>query len=720
MSKQETDRRSAESTSVEELGRRRGCGGLFLVAMLVVAACWGGALGAFVWVLDDAKTTIQALEAFRPKVGSKVFSADGQLLGEFAIEQRELVNLNQIPLHVQKAFMAAEDKRFYEHRGVRLESIVSAFYLAAQGHRLRGASTITQQVVRNIEPLGVGTERRWARKIREAIIAFQVERDFTKDEILELYLNQLFLGVSANGVQAASRQYFSKDVWDLTLSEGAMLAGLTRAPNRNQPFRHPDRAVKYRNVVLKQMLDYGFISQEDFDSATAESLEESVVTPEEREVLKAEGKGVWAPNKYKAPYFVEEIRSFILNQSELGRLYDEGLEIHTTLDMRLQEAAEDALLSALDKFDADKLKSLTKAGKEDEFVPVTGALVCIDNRPGYKGYVRAMVGGRDFDKKKFNCATQAKRPPGSSVKPFVWAAAIANGLTPSTIEIDEPFERIDAWGNVWRPKNFTSEFLGPVSLRVALQKSINMVSIKLVERLTMQVVRSYLERAGIRTPIDSAVGLTIALGTPVVTVLDHCTAYSTFANLGIRYDPLMLTEIKNRDGITLASYRPDSPDDHEPVMRPNVAYVMTYLLQGVAEFGTGARSRALERPRAGKTGTTNESRDVWFCGFTPDFTCVVWIGYEDYRPLGKGRAFTGGRLACPIWTDFMVKAHEGLPVRQFEEPEGIEWYTVDRNTGLAGGSFREAFIEGTSPPVEMPPVLEEAEWGLDSRLLETL
>ena len=720
------DQQASSGTPTEEKTprRRRGCGGLFFCFMVVAAVLWGGALGAFTWILSDAKATINALEDFRPKVGSRVYSADGELLGEFAgDEHRQLVSLNEIPLHVQKAFLATEDHTFYEHKGVRPDAIVNALIYTLQTGRTRGGSTISQQVVRNIEPLAVGQERTVKRKIREAIIAFQVEKDFTKDEILELYLNQSFLGVSAHGVQAAARQYFAKDVWDLTLAEGAMLAGLMRAPNVLQPFRNPEGARERRDIVLSQMLEKGFITQQEHDAAAAESLDESVVTPDERAELAAEGRQVWAPNKFQAPYFVEEIRKYIQEQRERQEIFEGGLEIHTTIDIRLQRAAEKTLTKALDEFDQKRLAALKRRGAENEFVPVTGALVCLDNRPGYRGFIRAMVGGRDFETEKYNCATQARRQPGSSVKPFVWSVAIANGMTPSSIEVDEPYVRVDRWGNRWAPKNFSATFEGPVSLRVALEKSINVISVKLTERFGPSLVRSCLERAGIRTPFDTGAGLTIALGSPVVTVLDHCTAFSTFANLGKRYDPVMITEIKNRDGITLRDSRNYGEAPPVDVMRPSVAYVLTHMMEGVARWGTGARAYGnLKRPCAGKTGTSNDARDVWYCGFTPYYTCLVWIGYKDNRPLGEGRDYTGGRLACPVWAEFMKTAEEGLPVKEFEVPEGVVFYDVDRHTGYRGGNFQEAFIEGTAPPYYAPPPPPPAEPNeeFNIQLLETL
>lgn len=692
------------STDADRYPRGRGCGALFFCVMMVLAGLWGAGLAVAVRVLDNAKDTIALVEDFRPKVGSKVYGANGELLGTFTVEQREVVPLNEMPLHLVKAFVGTEDDLFYSHRGVRLDAIANAALYILRTGDVRGGSTITQQIVRNIESTRIGFERRMTRKLKEAIVALQLERSFTKDEILELYLNQIFLGISAYGVEAAAQQYFAKSCRDLTLAESAVLAGLTRGPNAQQPFAHPDRALRRRNIVLAQMLENGFITQDQYEEARAADMDASVVTPEERAQLAAEGNELADPTDFKAPYFVRDVRLFLLKQANKEELFEGGLEIHTTIDMRLQRAAEEALLTALAKFDEDKLEYLAKRDRQAEFTPVMGALVCIDNRPGYEGWVRAMVGGRDFERNKFNAATQARRQAGSSVKPFVWAAAIDSGMTPSTMIVDEPFEMIDAAGNLWQPKNFTPEFQGPISLRWALAKSINTVSIKLVQQLGMPVVRSYWQRAGITTPIDNVVGLTLALGTPDVTVIDQCTAFATFARLGMYHSPVMVTEIRDRDGFTRYDYRHFVRK--ERAMAENVAYVMTYLMEGVARWGSGARSKDLDRPRAGKTGTTNESRNVWFCGFTPQFTAVVWMGYADNRPLGRGRDYTGGRLACPIWTDFMVRVHKGLPVRDFTVPEGVVFHNVEFETGLAGGEFKEAFIAGTEPPAEMP-IFEE-------------
>lgn len=690
----------------------RGCGWVFFLGLLVVGSFWGAALGAFVGILDDAGATIEALEDFRPKIGSKLYSSDGELLGEFTIEQRQLVRLSDIPLHTQKAFIATEDALFYQHKGIRPDAIVRIVIDALRTGDARGGSTITQQVVRNIETLNVGLEVTVARKVREWIVALQVERQFTKDEILELYLNQIFLGISANGVEAAAQQYYAKNCRDLTLSESATLAGLTRSPNRNNPIYNFDNAKSRRDIVLAQMLEHQFISQSEYERGLAEDLAASVVTREEREAMKNVNPEIYLPNQFAAPYFVEEVRRMILSQYGKEKVFEDGLEIYTTLDMRLQRAAEQSLFKALDAFDAEQRERLERQGKLEEFVPLTGAIVCLDNRAPYKGFVRALVGGRDFTTEKFNNATQALRQPGSSIKPFVWAAAVDNGMTASTIIVDEPYQRIGGNGQVWAPGNFDGKFNGPISLRHSLEKSVNIVAIKLVEQLGMPLVRSYIQRAGITTPIANEVGLTLSLGTPDVYVMDMAVAYSVFPNNGVRHDPSYITEIYNRDGILRYDQR-DYATQEDNALDPRVAYVMTHMLQGVCEpdaalglYPTGHRTSALARPRGGKTGTTNSNRNVWFCGFTADYTCVVWMGYSDNRSLGTGRDFTGGRLASPVWTDFMIAAHEGLPVRDFEVPEGVVFFDIDRIRGTRGGSYKEAYVAGTAPPAAWTPPAE--------------
>lgn len=683
---------------------RRGCFGLFMLLMLTAGALWGGALGGFLWMVDHTTSRVaQAFADFRPKVGSRVYSSDGEELGEFTVEARRLVRLNEIPLHVQKAVLATEDARFYEHRGVRVDALVSALRDFLVSGQTRGASTITMQVVRNVEPLEVGQERTVFRKLREMVVALQIERQFTKDEILELYLNQVFLGISAHGVDAAARQYFGVGVEELTLGQAATLAGLLRSPNRNNPISHLNNALVRRNIVLDQMYEEGFITAEEREAGRAEDLEAQVNARFEKAVRLASGNVA----QFQAPYFSEEVRRFLIERFGREEVFQEGLRIQTTIDMRLQRIAERVLSEALDAFDEKQRRRLEKAGRLDEFMPISGALVCLDNRSPWEGYVRAMVGGRDFSREKYNTVTQARRQPGSSVKPFIWASAIGNGFTPSSIVVDAPYYRPLPGGRVWAPKNFGGTFSGPIPIRHALEKSVNIVSIKLAEAVGVPVVRSLLERCGIPTGVE---GLAIALGAGEVRPLDHCAAYAVFALGGQRYEPVLVTEVRDRDGLV----RLDTRDRRAPVsaMDPRVAYVTLHMMEGVCQPGdgfypTGWRASALKRPVAGKTGTTNDSRDAWFCGFTRQYTTVVWVGYRDNRPLGHGADYTGGRLACPIWVEFMNEAHEGLPVEDFEVPPGVTFYKINRFSGTLGGSYEEAYLTGTMPPEYLPPLPPE-------------
>jgi penicillin-binding protein 1A len=729
MSETPQKKTSADSSAPRKRRKARGCGAVFFCFIILIAAAWGACLGAFSWILEDAQSTIKALDEFRPKIGSKVYSSGEvpELLGEYTTEEwRQLVRLGEMPLYLQKAFVATEDDKFYEHKGVRPDAIVNAALYIARTGRIRGGSTITQQIVRNVAPLGLSQEQKIERKIKEAIIALQVEREYTKDEILELYLNQIFLGGSASGVEAASWQYFGKTCRDLTLGESAMLAGVARLPNKQRPDLHPENAHARRDIVLGQMLENGMITQEEHDAAVAESVEDAVITREERLERMLKGEGSLVPNEFQAPYYVEEVRKRLSERGVISKeqLLEQGLEIYTTIDMRMQRAAQKALIPFLEEYDEYMREFLKARNREEEWVPVTGALVCIDNRPGYEGYVRAMVGGRDWSKTKFNNATQAKRQPGSSVKPFVWASALQEGrhtnLNAATIMIDEPFVQIYGQGREWRPRNFEGTFRGPTTLRNALEHSVNIISVKLVERVGMPVVRSYMRDAGIETHIPDDVKLTLALGTPDITILEQCVAYSTLAKGGIYTPPTFVTEIRNRDGILIHDPRIERPR----ALPEDLCYVVTYLMEGVAQWGTGAASKRLDRPRAGKTGTSNESRNVWFCGFTPDFTCVVWVGYRDNRPMGwyKHRQSTGGWIACPVWTDFMIEAHKGLPIRKFVPPPTVQFYNIDKETGLLGGNFREAFLSGTMPLTETPvfPEEDELEQGLEASIVGVL
>ena len=363
-------------------GAARGCGVLFLIGVLIVAAVWGGGLGWFVWQIEDTQTKIEALSDFQPKMGSKFYSSDEVLLGEYSVESRRVMRLDEIPLRLQKAFIATEDDKFYEHRGVRPDAIANAFKYILETGKVRGGSTITQQMVRNVEKLPVGQSRTVQRKLTEAVISLQVERRYTKDEILELYLNQLFLGGSAYGVEAASQQYFGKSCQDVTIAEAAMLAGLARSPNKNRPDRQPENAHARRRIVLGQMLKNGFITQEEYEQADAESLIASLQTEEEKEATLSAGDSEWRPNEFLAPYFCEATRVHLRQEGLVNKedLLEAGLEIHTTIDLELQEKVVEIVESHLQKFDDEKLAYLERAGRADEFVPVSGALWLMTER----------------------------------------------------------------------------------------------------------------------------------------------------------------------------------------------------------------------------------------------------------------------------------------------------------------------------------------------------
>ncbi|HRK35553.1 MAG TPA: PBP1A family penicillin-binding protein [Candidatus Hydrogenedentes bacterium] len=705
----------------------RGCGFLFFLFMLVAGAAFGSALGFFSWRMEKAKAQIESLDQFRPKIGSKVYADGGAVfLGEYNVENRQLVRLNEIPLILQKAVVAAEDAVFYQHKGVRPDALFQTGLRAMRTGRVRGASTITMQLVRNAEEAtGVTKERTPSRKLLEMIVALQVEREFTKDEILELYLNQVFLGGSAHGVEAAAQQYFGKSCKDVTLQEAATIAAILPSPNAYRPDFHPDRTQHQRNLILDRMLEHGFITAEEFERARGTSVKDYTLTQEQRLARMNEEAGMLTPNKFRAPYFVREMKIRMLQEQKFDdqQLIDDGYEIVTTLDMRLQKAAEEALFEQLRKVDERKLKALQRAGREEEFVPVQGALVCMDNRPEFAGYVRALVGGRNWEEEQFNMATQAARQPGSSVKPFVWAAALEHGrnkkISPTTIRVDGPFTKMGGNGQVWSPRNFSGDYSGPVSLRLALEKSINTVAVRLTEEFGVNAIKETIQECGFSIPIPADASLTVALGSHSVTALEQCAAYAMFPNGGKYAKPIFIEAIKDRDGLEMYRAKPKP----EQRMKPDVAFVMLHMMRGVCEspWGTGGRTSALKRPRAGKTGTSNDARDVWFCGFTPEYTCVVWIGYKDNRSLGQGADYTGGRLTVPVWTNFMMKALEGQEVKDFKEPEGanIEWHKVTRQTSRGSqGGFNEAFIKGTYAPPAPPAPKPEDELDSIERQME--
>ncbi len=756
--------------------------GIGAIALIVLV--FGGYL-YFTWGLPS----LERIEDYHPQRVTKAFSRDGQLIGEFYTERRVVVGLERVPKHLVNAFLAAEDSHFYEHEGISYLAVFRAMYKnVLAGKVVQGGSTITQQVAKSFF---LTPERKISRKIREAIMAYRIEKHLTKDDILHLYLNQIYLGNGVYGVQTASDAYFGKGVERLTLAEAAVLASLPKAPSRYSPFVNPELAKKRQEYVLSRMVEEGYIKQAEADKAVAEKIK---LNTERRT------DALWV-----GPYFTEHVRRYIEEKYGEDTLYKGGLTVYTTLDVNAQRAANaatseglreydkrhgfrgaqralktpeetavfkaemDKRLAALpmaegdlfqavvvsfnqkdssllveagsrkgviSKYDMDwarlynpeakpdagkyvELKKLFKPGDvlevrlkaaptgaplqlQLEQEPVAqAALVAMEPETGY---VRAMTGGLDFSKSQFNRAVQALRQPGSAFKPIIYTAAIDKDYTPASIIMDSPlvFEQTkDAPDNggepekdQWRPKNYDEHFTGPTTLREALAKSRNVVTIKILKDIGVGRVIDYARLLGINSPL--APDLSLALGSSVVTPLEMTTAFSTLANLGSRPNPVFITKITDASGNILEENR----SVVTPAISPQTAYVMTNLLQGVIENGTGARAKAIGRPAAGKTGTTNDLNDAWFVGYVPGLTATAWVGYDDQRALGAHE--TGAVAALPIWIKFMKEALADEPVRSFQAPDGVEFVKIDPITGLPpSGSTQNAIFEvfktGTAP-----------------------
>ncbi|HOG07566.1 MAG TPA: PBP1A family penicillin-binding protein [Syntrophales bacterium] len=610
--------------------------------------------------------SIAALKDFRPSIATRVYDDNNELIDEFFLEDRKVIKLSECPRYVIQAFVAAEDTRFFEHRGLDYQSITRAFFKnLAAGHIVQGGSTITQQVAK---ALYLSPERSYRRKIKEALLAYKIDRYLTKEEILNLYLNYIYLGHGTYGIEAASQGYFGKSARHLTLSEVALLAGLPKAPNNFSPFLHPDRSLQRQAYVLQRMLDDGYITAAEKERALATPLRLRSVRPKDK----------------VAAYFVEHVRRYIMEKYGSDVLYKEGLEVYTTLNLPMQKAARDAVERGLQEM--ERRQGYAKG-------LVQGALLCMDARTGA---VRAMVGGRDFSRSEFNRATQSRRQPGSAFKPFIYTAAFDKGLTPSTIMVDSPisFASPSEPNGVWQPKNFDGTFLGPMTLRHALVHSRNVVTIKVLKEIGVDYAAGYAANMGIASPL--ARNLTLALGSSGVTLLEMVRAYGVLANQGQRATPLFIKKIVDRTGQVFEENQPTL----EQVIDPRIAFMSAYVMQDVVEQGTGARVRSIGRPVAAKTGTTNDMRDAWFMGFTPSFVTGVWVGFDQERSLGRQEV--GGRAAAPIWLYFMEKAVQGTPVEVFPVPEGISFVKVDPNTGASlpdgtQGGLYESFLEGTTP-----------------------
>jgi len=710
-------------------------GGIGLAGLLSLLLVVGLALAVAYPNLPE----IESLADYRPKLPLRVFSSDGIQLGEFGEERRNFVPIAQIPQLMKDAVLAAEDARFYQHGGVDYKGVARAAIENLRDARSQGASTITMQVARNFY---LSTEKTFTRKIYEILLALKIERRLSKDQILELYMNQIFLGQRANGFAAASEIYFGKKLKDITVAEAAMLAGLPKAPSAYNPIANPKRATLRQRYIINRMFENGFITEAQHEEALAQplryrsqndsALHAEFVAETARQLVFAQyGDETYSRglNVYLTVSSADQMVAYRalrkgLMDFELRQVY-RGPEAYVDLpadaqllDARVAEALAEhpdnddlraavvleasprkvtAMLQSGDSITVtgDGLKPVTsglseKAGPKTQIrrgavvramkgpkgewmltqVPeVEGAFVALDPRTGA---LRAMVGGFDFGKGKFNHVTQAWRQPGSSFKPFIYSAALEKGFTPATVVNDAPlfFDAGTTGSQPWEPKNYDGKFEGPMPLQTALAKSKNMVSIRILQSTGPEYAQQWIQNFGFEADKHPAY-LTMALGAGSVTPMQMATAYSVFANGGYRVTPVLIQRVTDQKGKLLLEAKPQVLDESQRTLPVRNAFVMDTLLQEITRSGTAAKAQAtLKRPDLyGKTGTTNDSMDVWFAGFQPTLTAVVWIGYDNPRKLGDRE--TGGGLSLPVWIEFMQHALRNVPVQEIKPPEGV-------------------------------------------------
>ncbi len=722
---------------------------------------------------------ISDLSDYRPKLPMRVYSADGVVIGEFGEERRSLTPIKEIPQVMKDAVLAIEDARFFSHGGVDYLGVIRAGLANVGRAKSQGASTITMQVARNVY---LSAEKSYTRKIYEILLTFKLERLLTKDQILEIYMNQIFLGNRAYGFAAASEAYFSKPLKDITIAEAAMLAGLPKAPSAYNPIVNPKRARTRQLYIIERMEENGFISSAQAAAAKAEEL--AVKTGPDA-------------GRVHAEYIAETVRQLVFSQYG-EQTYTRGLNVYTTLratdqtvaykalrkgimdyerrqiyrgpekfvDLptdaaEVEEAIDDALTDNPDNgdvmsaivLDANPKKIVAlrqnserveitgeglkpaQSGLSDKAAPnirirrgalirivktpkntwevtqlpeVEGAFVALDPRDGA---IRALVGGFDFEKNKFNHVTQAWRQPGSSFKPFIYSAALEKGFTPATVVNDAPlfFDASVTGGQPWEPKNYDGNFEGPMSLRTGLKKSKNMISIRILQAIGASYAQEWITHFGFEAEKHPAY-LTMALGAGSVTPMLMATAYSVFANGGYRINPYLITKITDQKGKVLVESKAPVLDESTRGIDPRNAFIMSSLLQEVARSGTAAKAQAsLKRPDLyGKTGTTNDSIDTWFVGFQPTLTAAVWMGYDTPKKLGDRE--TGGGLSLPIWIDFMAHALKGVPVSEYQPPAGVvnvngEWYYDEyaKGAGVSSLGMRDAAAAGNADPQPAAP-----------------
>ncbi|GBE15184.1 MAG TPA: PBP1A family penicillin-binding protein [Proteobacteria bacterium] len=636
------------------------------VAIPIAAAMVVGALLGSLLALTQNLPQVEALATYEPSAVTTILSDDGTPISSLFVERRIPVPLREIPKDLIEAIIAVEDSRFYQHFGLDIKGIARAVWKDVTTLRMaEGGSTLTQQLAK---VLFLTPEKTITRKLKEAILAINIERRYSKDEILTMYLNQIYLGEGAYGVEAAARTYFGKGVRELDLAECAMIAGLPRSPTLYSPLNHPKKAAARMRVVLLRLLNEGYINDETYR-----------LTVEEGVTLRPSA----APED-PAPYFTEIVRRNLESRISANLIYRGGLVIESTLNLDMQRDAENAVKKGLESY----AKRHPEGGTE----PVQAAMVALDPSTGD---IKAMVGGRDFTQSPFNRATQAKRQPGSSFKPVLYAAALSSGFTPSDILNDSPMEiSIKGQSAPWVPRNYSKQYHGPVTLRTALEKSLNAASVDLLLRLGYQPVIDTARRLGISADLKPYPSM--ALGTFDVSLLQMVSAFGVFDNNGILASPHLVKRVKDREGSVIW----EAPSHLSDVLSPQVSYQMTNLLEGVNRYGTGRRSRAMGRPSGGKTGTTDGYHDAWFIGYVPGLTAGAWVGFDHSKDLGYGE--TGARAALPIWMNFMENALKDVPPTPFPVPDGIDLVEVDPVSGLLAGpacphTIVEAFIPGTAP-----------------------
>jgi len=641
----------------------------FLFWGFIFCVIIGFGISCFFYILNRNLPAFTALKNYSPSIATQLLDSRKNVIAEFYKERRFVKPLRLIPEQLKQAFISAEDARFYDHHGYDFRSIVRSFIKNVIAGRVRqGGSTITQQTARSFL---ISRHRTYLRKIQELILAYQLEQVFSKDHILFLYLNQIYLGYGAYGVEAAAQNYFGKSINQLSLSECAALAGLPQAPSRYAPDSNFKAFKARQKYVLKRMFNEGYITDDMARNAYNEPLQ---IQPRR--------------NRFdeNAPYFSEYVRIQLEEQLGSVPLYEEGLTIYTTLDMQMQSIAQKSLKKGL--------AAIEKRQKYPKDQPsLQGALICMDIQTGH---IKAMIGGRDFSESKFNRAIQAARQPGSAFKPIIYSAALDAGFTPASVIIDSPVIVEDKDRDfVWKPHNYEKKFYGPTTLRKAMALSRNLVTIKLLQKVGIEPVIDYAEKLGITSPIQK--DLSIALGSSGVSLIELVRAYAVFASSGYLIEPVFVTKIidQNKKDIPI----PIKPQ-RKKVIEASTAYCMTHMLKGVVLQGTATKVKVLNRPVAGKTGSTNNLYDAWFIGYTPRYITGVWVGFD--QPQSIGEKETGSRAAIPIWLDFMKEILAGERVRKFSIPPGVVFSKIDADTGCLAtpqtkNPLYECFIEGTHP-----------------------